>query len=99
MTEKKPKISPAEVLYVANLARLSLDPAEVETFTKQVGDILAYVEKLENADTSDVPAATHVLPICNAMREDEVAPSLDRESALENAPRRDDANFIVPRVI
>lgn len=99
MSETKPRISPEEVLYVADLARLQLDPGEVETFARQVGDILSYVEKLKNAGTADVPAASHVLPICNALREDEAEPSLDRESVLSNAPEKDGANFLVPRVI
>ena len=42
-----------EVLHVANLARLSLVPAEIELFTRQLNDILAYVEKLQELDTGD----------------------------------------------
>lgn len=99
MTEESPRISEEEVLYVANLARLRLDPDEVGAFARQLGEILAYVKKLDSADTGDVPASSHVLPICNALREDEARPSLDRESALSNAPARDEASFLVPRVI
>ena len=99
MSEEKQRITPEEVLYVAKLARLHLLPDEVGDFARQLGEILSYVEKLNNADTGDVPAASHVLPICNALREDEARPSIDRESALANAPMQDGTNFLVPRVI
>jgi aspartyl-tRNA(Asn)/glutamyl-tRNA(Gln) amidotransferase subunit C len=49
-----------EVLHVATLARLSLEPAEVELFTRQLNDILAYVEKLQELDTTDVPSSRYL---------------------------------------
>ena len=65
-----------EVLHVAHLARLSLKPEEIELFTRQLNDILAYVEKLQELDTDGVPPMAHVLPVFNAFREDEVAAGL-----------------------
>ena len=88
-----------EVLHVAELARLSLLPAEVEMFTRQLNDILAYVEKLQELDTAGVPPLAHVVPVANVFREDEVRPGLSRDQALENAPAREEGAFLVPRVI
>jgi aspartyl-tRNA(Asn)/glutamyl-tRNA(Gln) amidotransferase subunit C len=88
-----------EVLHVAHLARLTLDPEEVELFTRQLNDILAYVEKLQELDTTGVTPMAHVLPVCNAFREDEVREGLPREAALDNAPAREEGSFLVPRVI
>ena len=88
-----------EVLHVAQLARLSLEPAEIELFTRQLNDILAYVEKLQELDTAGVPPLAHVIPVFNALREDEVIPGLDREIALDNAPAQEDGAFVVPRII
>jgi aspartyl-tRNA(Asn)/glutamyl-tRNA(Gln) amidotransferase subunit C len=88
-----------EVLHVATLARLSLEPAEVELFTRQLNDILAYVEKLQELDTTDVPPLAHVIPVSNVFREDAVTPGLDREAALDNAPAREEGAFLVPRII
>ncbi len=99
MEEKARKISEEDIRHVAQLARLHIEPGDVSTFTRQMGEILSYVEKLDEADTRDVPAAAHVLPICNALREDEVRPSLDPEDVLKNAPKRDGQDFLVPRVI
>jgi aspartyl-tRNA(Asn)/glutamyl-tRNA(Gln) amidotransferase subunit C len=88
-----------EVLHVANLARLSLEPAEVELFTRQLNDILAYVEKLQELDTTGVTPMAHVVPVFNAFREDEVKPGLDRDAALDNAPSREEGSFVVPKII
>ena len=92
-------LSREEVLHVAELARLSLGPEEVELFTRQLNDILAYVEKLQELDTSGVEPMAHVIPVFNAFREDEVRAGLPREEALENAPAREEGHFLVPRVI
>jgi aspartyl-tRNA(Asn)/glutamyl-tRNA(Gln) amidotransferase subunit C len=88
-----------EVLHVATLARLSLEPAEIELFTRQLNDILAYVEKLQELDTSGVPPLTHVVPVSNVFREDTVTPCLDRDAALDNAPAKEAGAFLVPRII
>jgi len=88
-----------EVLHVANLARLSLLPEEIELFTRQLNDILAYVEKLQELDTTGVPPLAHVIPVFNVLREDEVTSGLSREVALDNAPAREEGAFVVPRVI
>ncbi|MEJ2672119.1 MAG: Asp-tRNA(Asn)/Glu-tRNA(Gln) amidotransferase subunit GatC [Deltaproteobacteria bacterium] len=88
-----------EVLHVATLARLSLLPAEIELFTRQLNDILAYVEKLQELDTEGVPPLAHVIPVFNVFREDAVRPGLDREAALDNAPAQEEEAFVVPRII
>jgi len=92
-------LTPEEVLHVAELARLSLAPAEVSIFTRQLNDILAYVEKLQELDTTGVAPLAHVIPVFNAFREDEVKEGLSLEEALANAPAREAGNFLVPRVI
>ena len=88
-----------EVLHVAQLARLSLEPAAIDLFTRQLNDILAYVEKLQELDTAGVPPLAQVSPVSNAFRADTVTASLSREMALENAPAQEDGAFLVPRII
>lgn len=88
-----------EVLHVAQLARLRLQPEEIEVFTRQLNDILKYVEKLQELDTEDVPPLCHVVPVYNAFRADEVKESLPRDQALDNAPAREEGSFLVPRII
>jgi aspartyl-tRNA(Asn)/glutamyl-tRNA(Gln) amidotransferase subunit C len=88
-----------EVLHVAQLARLSLEAEEVEMFTRQLNDILAYVEKLKELDTGDLTPMTHAVPLFNAFREDAATGCLPRDEALDNAPAREEGAFVVPRVI
>ncbi len=88
-----------EVLHVATLARLSLEPAEIELFTRQLNDILAYVEKLQELDTTGVPPLAHVIPVFNVLRPDTVTPGLEREAALSNAPAKENGAFLVPKII
>jgi aspartyl-tRNA(Asn)/glutamyl-tRNA(Gln) amidotransferase subunit C len=92
-------LTPETVKQVAELARLTLADAEVELFTRQLNDILNYVEKLNELETTDVPPMTHVLELHNAFREDEVKNSLPLEEALANAPDRQRNFFAVPKII
>ena len=93
------KITREEVEHVARLARLELQPDEVERITEQLDTILRYAAKLDQVDTEGVATTTHTQDVRNAFREDEVRDSLDRDQALANAPRRNDAAFVVPRII
>lgn len=92
-------LTPATVQQVALLARLTLSAAEVELFTRQLNDILTYVQKLSELDTTGIPPMAHVLELTNAFREDEVAGSLPLEEALANAPDRQRNSFAVPKII
>ncbi|MGA1840583.1 MAG: Asp-tRNA(Asn)/Glu-tRNA(Gln) amidotransferase subunit GatC [bacterium] len=93
------KITKEQVEYVANLAKLDITEEEKEIFTKQLDSILSYMDKLNQLDTRDIDPTSHVLPIKNIFREDEVKSSLPLEEALANAPDRKDGFFRVPRVI
>ena len=84
---------------MARLARLAISEKEKELFTRQLGEILTYIEKLKELDTSKVDPTSHVLPLNNVFREDEVRPSLPREEILKNAPDRTEEFFRVPKII
>ncbi len=88
-----------EIDHVALLARLELKDEEKELFSKQVGSIIEYVDKLNELDIDDVDPTAHVLPIKNVFREDELRDSLPREKALQNAPRESDGFYRVPKII
>jgi aspartyl-tRNA(Asn)/glutamyl-tRNA(Gln) amidotransferase subunit C len=93
------KITEADVEYVAHLAQLELTPEARTRLVRELGEVLAYMDKLGELDTSNVEPMMHVLELSNVFREDEVGPSLDREIALKNAPKTDDAYFLVPRIL
>ncbi|GAC1308914.1 MAG: Asp-tRNA(Asn)/Glu-tRNA(Gln) amidotransferase subunit GatC [Vulcanimicrobiaceae bacterium] len=88
-----------DVAYVAKLARLALTPAEVEKFGTQLGALLEHVRALEALPVADVAATAQVIPQSNVMREDVPRRSLDRETVLRGAPKREGAYFRVPRII
>ena len=93
------KISPEEVAHVARLARLALQPAELEALTGQMDAILGYVEKLNELETGHIVPTAHAVPMENAFRPDQVRTSIGIEKALQNAPVKDDSCFVVPKVI
>jgi len=93
------KITSKEVLYVAELARLELSPGEVDRFTTQLNSILEYMDQLNELDTTEVEPTSHVLPLTNVLREDEVGHSLSLDEVLANAPEHDKDHFVVPKII
>jgi aspartyl-tRNA(Asn)/glutamyl-tRNA(Gln) amidotransferase subunit C len=93
------KITKAEVLHVAKLARLHIDEEDVERFAGQIGTILDYVDTLKKVDTAGVDATSHATARTNAFREDEVRGQLDPEEALANAPEKENGAFVVPKII
>jgi aspartyl-tRNA(Asn)/glutamyl-tRNA(Gln) amidotransferase subunit C len=88
-----------DVAYVARLARVNLTAEETELFQKQLGDVLAYAEKLKSVDVSEVEAAAHVVPMFNVFREDEPRDWFSPEEALRNAPRAANGLFVVTKVL
>ena len=93
------KITRKEVEHVAGLARLELSEEEKELFTGQMDAILAYVDKLNELDTTGVIPTAHAVPMENAFRDDAVRPSIGVDSALANAPERAEGFYRVPKVI
>ncbi|MEN9403490.1 MAG: Glutamyl-tRNA(Gln) amidotransferase subunit [Verrucomicrobiota bacterium] len=85
--------------YVANLARLALTDEEKARFSRQLGDILHYVEKLKGVDVSGVEPMAHASPVYNVWQEDRVRPGLPVEAALRNAPAQRQNMIVVPKVV
>lgn len=88
-----------EVKHIAELARLSLSQVELETFCRQLSDILEYATRLQALDTSAVQAVSGAEIADSRLRADEVRPSLSLEELLSNAPQVEDEQFRVPPVL
>ena len=88
-----------DVAYVAELARLELTDEEKAVFQPQLEDIVKYVEKIASVDVDGVPPTLHGQAIVNALREDAVRPSMNREEALANAPGRTGDEFLLPKIV
>ena len=81
------------------LARIELTPDEEQRLASQLGEVLQYVEKLNELDVSDVEPTAHATPLSNVMREDEPRESLSQEEALRNAPKTANGLFVVPKIV
>jgi aspartyl-tRNA(Asn)/glutamyl-tRNA(Gln) amidotransferase subunit C len=88
-----------QVAHVARLAKLSLNPQEVDRFAAQLGKILDYVEKLRELDGVETDELTHVAVVDTPLRADVPRPSLPREEVLSLAPRADRETILVPPVL
>lgn len=92
-------LSKADVEKVSLLARLKLTDDELATMTRQLDHVIQYVQQLEELDTSDVQPMAHAADLANVFADDVLRASLPREAALANAPKRDDACYLVPAVL
>ena len=92
-------ISKETVEYVAHLARIELEPHELDRLSSQLKDILDFINTLATVDVKDINPTSHILPIHNILRGDEPKNSLPSEKALENAPDKHNNFFGVPKII
>ncbi|CCJ33863.1 MULTISPECIES: Asp-tRNA(Asn)/Glu-tRNA(Gln) amidotransferase subunit GatC [Caloramator] len=92
-------VDKSQVDYVAKLARLEFSEEEKEKFVGDFNKILQFVEKLNEIDTENVEISISSYPMFNALREDEVKPSLSLDEVLLNAPDKENGYFRVPKVV
>ncbi len=97
------KITEQQVRYVADLANLRLSGEEVARMAREMDSILSHMDKLNELDTSNVPAMTQVLydaaEETASLRDDVEGATLSNVDALANAPAAGAGCFKVPRVI
>ena len=91
-------ITVKDVEHVAKLARLELTEEEKEKFAGQLGDVLKYVEQMNEVDTSNVVPMAHAVDFVNVMREDTVNYEQTKEELMANAPDKEDGFFKVPKI-
>jgi aspartyl-tRNA(Asn)/glutamyl-tRNA(Gln) amidotransferase subunit C len=90
-------ITDETIEYVSILAKLELSDEEKEAAKKDMGRMLDYIDKLGELDTADVEPMSHVFPVRNVFREDEVTNADESEKTLKNAPEEKDNMFVVPK--
>ena len=94
-----PEITPDDVAYVANLARLALTDDELVRFSGQLSSVLQHIETIRRLDIADIPPTSHAVPLQNVLRADEPRPGLPRDEVLAMAPDTEDRRFKVPRIL
>jgi aspartyl-tRNA(Asn)/glutamyl-tRNA(Gln) amidotransferase subunit C len=85
-----------DIAHVARLARLGLAESDLEEYRRQLEVILEHASRVQAVATGDIPPTSHPLGIVSALRDDVVAPSLDRAEVLEQAPAHRDGYVEVP---
>jgi len=95
------KISINEVEKIAKLAKLKINEEQKEKIGAQLGNILQYMDKLEQADVRnvDISAGATEIDTRNVLREDIKSLSPGPSVTLANAPERDEDFYVVPGVI
>ncbi len=96
-------ITEADIEKIAQLAHLEITSEETRAFTPQIADIVAYVEQLNELDTTEVEPATGGLTpegeATDSSRDDVLRPSLGQNLALDQAPEAASGHFRVPKVL
>jgi aspartyl-tRNA(Asn)/glutamyl-tRNA(Gln) amidotransferase subunit C len=87
------------IKHVAHLARIELQPNELEKFSIQLHEVLDFIDKISKLDIANIAPSSHILSISNVLREDIPGASLTPERALENAPSKKGNFFSVPKII
>lgn len=98
MKQAKQKLSSDDVKHVADLARLDIKNEDIITFQEQLSDILDFVAKLREVDTSDVLPTSQVTGLENVFREDKIKDSLSQEAVLANASKKYKGFFVVKAI-
>lgn len=93
------KIDKDTIKYIANLAMIEILPYEEEKYSKDLEQILTYVEILDKMDLSKLTELSDTIDKSNQTGKDEVERPMDRELIESNAPEMRDGTFRVPRVL
>lgn len=93
------KIDQETVLKIAHLARIEIKSDEVEQLSEGLQQILTWMEKLNEVNTTGIEPLRHMSAEMNALREDRIRNQLARQEAMANSPDPDNQFFRVPKVI
>lgn len=86
-------------LKIAHLAKLSFSEKELEEIQQDLSQMIGFVEKLKEIDTTGVHPLTHISGGANRLRADEIKGSITVDEAFKNAPLAIEDFFTVPKVI
>ena len=92
-------ITKKEIKKISSLAKINISDNELDDYSEQVSKILEYMSLLHEVDTSKVEEFSSQLFNKQSLREDEIEPSLDRDTILGLSPESEGVYFKVPKVI
>ncbi len=92
-------IDKSTVVRIAGLARIAMSDDALEPMARELNQILAWVEQLDEVDTDGVEPMTSVVAVTLPQRSDRAADGAPIDDLLTNAPETDDGFFVVPKVV
>ncbi len=93
------KIDQVTLQKLAHLARLNFDAQGAEKMSKDLSQVLEWIDQLQEVPTEEVIPLTNMASEVNAFRADEVGNQFTQKQALENAPKQENGFFSVPKVM
>ncbi|KQU56000.1 glutamyl-tRNA amidotransferase [Sphingomonas sp. Leaf339] len=84
---------------IASLARLAITEEDASRLAPELGNILHWIEQLEQVDTTGIEPMTAVIPNHLRLRDDVVNDGGIRDALMQNAPQGEHGFFTVPKVI
>lgn len=84
---------------IAALCRIALTHEERKTISRQLDAMLAYMQQLKEIDIRHVPATLHASDLYATLRDDQPGKSFSVETALSNAPKQENHQIVVPRIV
>ena len=93
------QIEDKDVINIAKLARLKLADNELESYKKNLQEILDFADTINHVNTDDIGETIGINENYNVFRKDEIVQDSDKDELLENAPSQDEGMFRIPKVI
>ena len=93
------QITNQEVEKIAKLARIKLSPEEIEKFSNQLGDILNYINQLDEIETRNVKPTAQITDLINVMRVDKIKLCENTEKLVSAAPKSKDGQIKVKSIL
>ena len=87
------------VTHIAKLARLEITESDLDVMSKELSEIISWIEQLEEVDIEGLEPMTSVVEMELRAREDVVTEGGHAEDIVANAPERREHFFVVPKVI
>ena len=93
------QIEDKDVLHIAKVARLKLADNELESYKKNLQEILDFADTINHVNTDDIGETIGINENYNVFRKDEIVQDSDKDELLANAPSQDEGMFRIPKVI
>lgn len=93
------EINDALIDKLAHLSRLEFKEGEKQEIRKELEQMIGFIDKLNELDTTGVEPLLHLSDNVNVFRKDEVQGEMKKEDVFKNAPLHDENFFKVPKVI